>query len=203
MVCKEEYIAKLNKLIAKHWIQKVVDVIPGGNTGMDSIFKGLSRAYEDNNPDDIVLIHDGVRPFVADSVVEEAINCAEESGNAITCTALFETPIVSDDGMNVTDVPDRRTCYTAQAPQCFHLGEILDAHRKIREKNPMYEGIVDNCTLMKNLGRRVYIVKGNRGNIKVTTPEDLYIFRAMLQYRETRDAYGFSTGEIASGLKRE
>ena len=76
---------------------------------------------------------------------------------------VFETPVVSKDGNVVDSVPDRNMFYTAQAPQCFFLGEILEAHLLTRDKNPSYNGIIDSCTLMKSLGKEVSIVKGNRG----------------------------------------
>ena len=89
------------------------------------------------------------------------------------------------------ETPLRKDSYTAQAPQAFRLGEIMSAHEKIRKDNPEYEGLVDSCSLMRAVGRKVAILKGPRSNIKVTTPEDLYIFKAMLEYSETKDALGF------------
>ena len=97
---------------------------------------------------------------------------------------------MSRSGDVVEETPKRADCYTAQAPQSFYLGDIIAAHDTVRATNPEYTGIIDNCTLMKSLGRDVAIVKGPRSNIKVTTPEDLYIFKAMIDYRETRDAFG-------------
>ena len=108
---------------------------------------------------------------------------------------MFETPVMSHSGEIVEEVPSRDDFYTAQAPQCFYLGEVIAAHEKTRPENPEYKGMVDTCTLMRSVGKEVAIVKGNRGNIKVTTPEDLYIFRAMLQYRETQDAFGLTQRE--------
>ena len=72
----------------------------------------------------------------------------------------------------------------------------------MREKNPGYEGVVDTCTMMKMLGHDVAIVNGPRGNIKVTTPEDLYTFRAMIEYKESEQIFGFSRGEVGTKLKK-
>ena len=87
-------------------------------------------------------------------------------------------------------MPLKKEMFTAQAPQSFYLGEIMDAHKKMRELNPDYVDIADSCNLYKNLGKKMYIVEGNRGNIKVTTPEDFYILRALLQYRENEQILG-------------
>ena len=104
--------------------------------------------------------------------------------------------------MLIIKIPPRANFYTAQAPQCFRLGDVLEAHAMMRKDNPGYEGVVDTCSMMKKLGREVTLVEGLRGNIKVTTPEDLYTFRAMIQYRETEQIFGFGTREVPSRLKK-
>lgn len=202
VACKEEYIRKLEKMVKKFMISKVVKIVPGGATGQDSIYNALAAAKENNEDDAIVLIHDGVRPCITQELIDEDIACVKENGTAITCSALYETPIVSYDGKNVDEVPSRANYYTAQAPQCFYLGEVLEGHHKMREENPSYEGVVDTCTMMKKLGKKVSMVVGPRGNIKVTTPEDLYAFRAMISYKESEQIFGFSRGEVPSGLKK-
>lgn len=202
IACKEDYISKLKKYTERFFITKVAKIVPGGATGQDSIYNALSAAAEENPPDSVVLIHDGVRPCITSDLIDDDLACIKEKGSAVTCTALFETPVVSKDGMEVDDVPPRKELFTAQAPQCFYLGEVIEAHRKMREINPQYEGIVDTCTLMKKLGKKVAIVEGNRGNIKVTTPEDLYTFRAMIQYRETEQVFGFAAKEVPGKLNK-
>lgn len=202
IACKEEYIPRLKRLIDRHRITKVAGVVPGGTTGQDSIYQALRLAYDENDGDDIVLIHDGVRPHVSSSVIHEDIACVKAHGSAITCTPLFETPVVSADGVNIDDVPPREHFFTAQAPQCFYLKDVIEAHQTVRAVNPNYEGIVDTCSLMKSLGRDVVMVKGNRGNIKVTTPEDLYLFHGLVEYHEVEQIFGFGDKEVASNLKK-
>lgn len=171
IVCIKEWIPYLKKLVERFSVTKVTSIISGGKTGQDSIFIGLKevKKYNDNA---IVLIHDGVRPLVADSVISECINVCIKKGNAITTTPCYETPILSYDGELVSDMPPRQIVYTAQAPQCFYLKDIYEAHLKERKVNPLYEGIVDSCSLMFKNGIKCNLIPGNRGNIKVTTPED-------------------------------
>lgn len=202
IACKPDYINKLKKYVQRFFITKVADIVPGGTTGQDSIYQALSAAAKNNPYDSIVLIHDGVRPCVQSEVITSALDCVRKNGSAITCTPLFETPIMSRDGITIDDVPRRSQCYTAQAPQCFRLGDVMEAHGRMRETNPEYKDIVDTCTLMRSLGRTVSIVEGNRGNIKVTTPEDLYTFRAMIQYKETEQVFGFADREVVGRLKK-
>lgn len=202
IACKEEYIGKLKKMVDRFWISKVKDIVPGGATGQDSIYNALEAAAVNNEDNAIVLIHDGVRPCITSELIDDVIDCVVKNGSAITCTAMYETPVISHEGEYVEETPLRADFYTAQAPQSFYLRDILEAHDIIRKDNPGYEGIVDSCTLMRSLGKKVAIVKGNRGNIKVTTPEDLYIFRAMIQYRETQDVFGLRHKEVPGKLKK-
>ena len=202
IACKADYIPRLKRLIDRYRITKVAGVVPGGTTGQDSIYQALCLANEENSGDDIVLIHDGVRPYVTNEVIRQAIACVKAHGSAITCTPLFETPVVSADGEHIDDVPPREHFFTAQAPQCFYLRDVMEAHGKVRAVNPMYEGIVDTCSLMKSLGKDVVMVKGNRGNIKVATPEDLYLFHGLMQYHEVEQIFGFGEKEVASNLKK-
>lgn len=202
VACKADYISYLNKMIQKNDLSKVVKVVPGGATGQDSIYNALAAAKENNEDDSIVLIHDGVRPCISKELIDEVLATVKKYGSAITCSAMFETPVISQDGQTVDQVPPRAPFYTAQAPQCFYLGDVLEAHREIRSINPTYEGIVDTCTMMKSLNKDVKLVIGPRGNIKVTTPEDIYIFRAMMEYREVEQIFGFGRGEVPTGLKK-
>lgn len=190
IACKEEYIEMLRKMLRRFDIMKVRDIVPGGNTGMDSIYNALKAAERQCDEETVVLIHDGVRPCITGKLIDEVIETVGRKGSVATCTPLFETPIISQSGESVEQTPNRADCYTAQAPQAFRLGEILEVHEKVRKENPGYHGIVDNCTLMRHYGKSVAIVKGPRSNIKVTTPEDLYIFKAMIEFHETKDALG-------------
>lgn len=171
VACIEDWIPYLNTLIKKYNINKVKEVFPGGKTGQDSIFLSLQKAKY-NNDNAIVLVHDGVRPLVSDETITNCIMTTEAYGNAITVTPCYETPIKSIDGKLVSEMPQRQLMYTAQAPQCFYLNDIYGVHLNERRINPNYEGIVDSCGLMFNNGIRCHLVYGNRGNIKVTTPED-------------------------------
>ena len=186
-----DYIPYVESLVEEYKLTKVAKVIPGGATAQDSIYNCLKEGASENPEDSIVLLSDGVRPFISYDVITANIETCKEKGNAITCTSCFETILLSESGDTVDSVPYRKNTYAAQAPQTFRLGDIIAAHDKIREINPTYENMVDACTICTTLGIPVHMVEGNRGNIKVTTPEDVYIFRALLQYRENEQAFGF------------
>lgn len=198
----EEYIDYVKSLIDEYKITKVEMVLPGGATAQDSIYNALTAAAENNPEDSIVLLHDGVRPFVSYDVISDNIKSVKKYGTAITSMPAYETVIFSPDGVDVSKVPLRKQTYTAQAPQSFFLKDILEAHNQIRQRPEGYEDMVDACTIMHTLGKEVHLVSGNRGNIKVTTPEDVYILRGLLQYRENEQAFGFGlTDQIKAKMR--
>ena len=187
----KEYMGYVKKIVIANNLTKVKSIVEGGKTAQDSIFNALQKAYDDNNPkDSIVLLHDGVRPFVSTDVITENIEGVKKNGSAITAVPAFETVMTSFDGSVINDVPNRSQSYIGQAPQSFYLNDIYEAHKQIRQRPEGYENMVDACTIMRTLGKDVYMVPGNRGNIKITTPEDVYTFKAYLQYKESEQAFG-------------
>ena len=185
-----DYYEYMQELVKYYYITKTVGMVNGGKTGQESIYNALKLAQKENPQDSIVLIHDGVRPNITEEVITKNIECTKKNGNAITCTSCFETILISENGINPEHVPYRKDTYAAQAPQTFHLGEVIEAHEITRKTNPKYTDIVDTCTLYKTLNKKTFMVKGNRGNIKITTIEDLYILRALIRYKEDLEAFG-------------
>lgn len=185
-----DYYEYMQELVKYYYITKTSGIVNGGETGQESIYNALKLAQKENPQDSIVLIHDGVRPNITEEVITKNIECTKKNGNAITCTSCFETILISENGINPEHVPYRKDTYAAQAPQTFHLGEVIEAHEITRKTNPNYTDIVDTCTLYKTLNKKTFMVKGNRGNIKITTIEDLYILRALIRYKEDLEAFG-------------
>ena len=185
-----DYYEYMQDLVKYYYITKTAGMVNGGKTGQESIYNALKLAQKENPQDSIVLIHEGVRPNITEEVITKNIECTKKNGNAITCTSCFETILISENGINPEHVPYRKDTYAAQAPQTFHLGEVIEAHEITRKTNPNYTDIVDTCTLYKTLDKKTFMVKGNRGNIKITTIEDLYILRALIRYKEDLEAFG-------------
>lgn len=194
----EDYIGKTQKLVDRYGLDKVVSIIPGGATAQDSIYNVLKDAEKENDGDSIVLLHDGVRPFVSYDTIKQNIESVQKYGSAITCTACYETILLSKSGEKVDSVPYRKDTFAAQAPQSFRLKDIIAAHDEVRAINPSYENMVDACTIMTTPGKEVHMISGNRGNIKVTTPEDVYMFRALLNYKENEQTFGIG---LTNGIR--
>lgn len=180
IVCKEDWIDYLKDIIKKYNITKARDIVKGEASGQESIYNGLKLAKEHIKDNAIVLIHDGVRPILDEKTISKNIESVKEYGSAITCIPCFETVIVSRNKSNIDEALERSILYKAQAPQSFYLDDILSVH----EKTNSYDGIVDSCTLMKRNGYDVHLINGLIGNMKITTKEDLYIFRSLITAKE-------------------
>lgn len=199
----EDYIPYAESLIEEYSITKVAGVMAGGKTAQDSIYIALKKAAEENDGDSVVLIHDGVRPYVSYEVISNNIKCVKEYGNAITCTPCYETILLSETGSHVDKVPYRKETFAAQAPQSFYLKDIIHYHDIIRASENGYENMVDACTIVTSLGIQAHMIEGNRGNIKVTTPEDVYMFRALLHYKENEQIFGYGlTNQLGPKISR-
>lgn len=187
VVCIKGWITYLQKLLAQYGMDKVRLIVAGGKTGQESIYNGLCALADFAPADSIVLVHDGVRPFVTDTLISECIKSVKKNGSAITVTPATET-IVELDGKKIDNITDRSKCYLAKAPQCFYLGQLLAAHeRAITDGNT---NMIDSASLMRHYGYKLFVVPGTADNIKITTPADFYTFRALYDARENQQIFG-------------
>ena len=183
LVCGEGYEARMAAICREHGISKLRGMTTGGASAQESIYAGLEYVAERERPDTTVLLHDGVRPYVTPEVITANIEAVAKYGSAVTYTPCYETIVLSRDGAGIDSIPYRRESYTAQAPQSFRLGDILAAHEKIRARPQGYADMVDQATICFTLGMPVHLVPGNRGNVKITTPEDLVTLEALINWR--------------------
>lgn len=188
--CKKEWIDYTQELVEKYNINKVERIVQGGESGQLSIYSGLCAAKEIAlSDDDIVLIHDGVRPFINNQVIRNNIDSVLTYGTAITTGEVKETILVVDDDGEIKLVPDRNKSRVAKAPQSFLLKDILNAHRMALDSGKT--DFIDSCTMMKYYGYSLHLVDGPSQNIKITTPEDFYTMRALLDAKENAQIYGY------------
>lgn len=180
IVAQRDYFVRTEGICREFGITKFAGLAEGGETAQDSIYNGLLACAREDGEDAVVLVHDGVRPYVEADVVARNIAAVREFGNAVTITPCFETIVLSRDGVSVDSMPRRSESYTAQAPQSFRTGDLLRAHAAIRRRPERYDGMVDQATICKTLGIPVHLVPGSRGNVKVTTKEDLLMLTALL-----------------------
>ena len=189
VACVEEWIPFLEKMLKKFEINKVRKIVPGGTTGQDSIYMGLVAAKEcSKGEDDIVLIHDGVRPLITEQTITDNIEKVREEGSCITCIPATETfGVTQEDGG--LEIPTRDNSLIARAPQSFYLKDILAAHEKAKAEGR--NDFIDSCTMMHHYGYKLGRVIGPMENIKITTPTDYFIFKAMVEVHENQQIFGF------------
>lgn len=190
VACVEEWISFLEKQLKKFEINKVMKIVKGGNSGQESIFNGLIAA-EDNTKDvsdTVVLIHDGVRPLITEETITDNINTVREKGNCITCIPATETFIVKQEDGSL-EIPTRDNSLIARAPQSFFLNDIISAHRQAQKEGR--KDFIDSCTMMSYYGHRMNTIIGPMENIKITTPTDYFIFKAMVEVHENQQIFGF------------
>ncbi len=187
LVSLPSWIDYCKEIANRFQITKLRSVIPGGTTGQESIYNGLCKAAELFGDENIVLIHDGVRPLIDEDTITKNIEMAEKNGCAITVTPAIETIFMQKDDGSVGDIIDRSKCQLARAPQTFCLKSILEAHNRARNEKMEF---IDSASMMQHYGYKLFSVQGTPENIKITTPGDFYLFRAILDSRENTQLFG-------------
>ena len=178
VVCVEGWEQVLRAYAKQFNISKMTTVVPGGKNGQDSIRNGLFEIEKKYSADDLVLIHDAIRPMVSAEIISDCIVKTRQYGNAITCIPCAEAMLQTEDSKSSIDSYPRDKLKRTQTPQGFKLGDICKLHR-----DALKAGItnsVASCTLMIEMGKKVYFSSGSEKNIKLTTVEDIDIFKALL-----------------------
>lgn len=159
-------------------ITKLKYIVPGGKNGQDSIRNGVFEIEKHFDKDDLVLIHDAIRPMVSAEIISDNIRVAREFGNAITVIPCAEAMMQTEDGVVSVGSYPRDRLKRTQTPQAFKIGDICDLHRRALEAG--ITNSVASCTLKIEMGEQVYFSAGSEKNIKLTTVEDIDIFKALL-----------------------
>ena len=179
VVCIEGWEIILQNYAKEYNITKLKYIAPSGKSGQESIKNGLDELAKFYSREDIVLIHDAIRPMVSSEIISECINVTREKGNAVVCIPCQEAMLETVDGASAVSAYPRDNLKRTQTQQGFTLGSILDTHKKAKEMG--ITNSVASCTLLVETGQTVYFSKGSEKNIKLTTSEDLAIFRALLK----------------------
>lgn len=175
VVLPGENAAEFLALAGTYQLGKVTQIVPGGVTRADSVWRGL-RAIRPATAE-IVAVHDGVRPLVTPAEIERTVVAAAEHGAAILVAPVLDT-IKEVDGGNVVGTLNRNRLRRALTPQCFRYSLLRGAYEQADVLDP---GLTDECVLFEQLGLRVATVDGSPRNIKVTLPEDLTVGEAFLR----------------------
>ena len=162
-------------------ITKLKWVVPGGDSGQESIRKGLEVLKKELNDEDVVLVHDGNRPLVSSQIISDSLATFSKFGCAVAAIPCTEVVFESDDGLTSMVSTERERLLRTQTPHTYRLGDLYSAHLEAEKRG--LTNTAASCMLMKELGRMTYFSKGSEENLKITTPEDLKIFKALLSMR--------------------
>lgn len=187
IVCIRDWIKKLQRIVNHYGIDKVKGIVSGGGTGHDSIYLGLEYMRHFTKDEDIVLIHDGVRPLINQALITENIEAVRKFRSAITCESVKESVVESRDGVSIAHVPFRDHMYIAKAPQSFYFGDIYKVYCRAQKDG---RKSIDSAHLCYMYQVPMHMVRSPRHNMKITDPMDYYICRAIYDALESESIWG-------------
>ncbi|QQY79124.1 2-C-methyl-D-erythritol 4-phosphate cytidylyltransferase [Keratinibaculum paraultunense] len=183
VVCLDEWMDDLKILLRKYEINKVKWLIKGGMSRQESVYNAIIAISKDVNDDDILVIHDSVRPLVSHKIISNNISSAKQFGATDTVIPSTDTIIKSLDGLQIHEVPNRSELYIGQTPQSFKFELIKRAHETAIESNKLNS--TDDCQLVLDLGEKVKLVMGDKLNFKITSFDDLLLLKAIIKLGKT------------------
>ncbi len=183
VVCLDGWHDVLWAYAKQFGIAKLENIVSGGKNGQDSIRNGLyDIASRHNGSDDIVLVHDAIRPMVSNDIISDNIRVCRQYGNAITVVPCTAAMLKTFDSLSTEEQVPRDNLKITQTPQAFFLQDIIAAHKEALEKG--ITNSVASCTMYIELGRKLYMSAGSEKNLKLTTAEDIGIFKALLNAKK-------------------
>lgn len=181
VVCLEGWSEMLLAYAKQFGIDKLRGVTPGGETAQESIRNGVFALRETCGPEDIVVIHDGIRPMVEDFVLTDVLATCREHGNAVTSLPYNEQIFVTDDGTSTLRYIPRDTLRRVSTPQAYRYDKLLWAYEKAFSQGIGIQASTYANTLMTDLGERLYFAAGSDKNIKLTTRDDFELFKTYMK----------------------
>lgn len=184
IVCLDGWQEILKAYAHQFNITKLRWVVAGGENGQESIHHGLAELEKECKEDDLVLVHDGIRPNVSQEIISNSIAECRLHGSAITVIPCAEAMLLREEenGTSAKALISRDALARTQTPQTFPLSRLLWAHEEAARRG--ITNSIASCTLMVELGETVYFCPGSEKNIKITTTEDIEIFKALLMARK-------------------
>ena len=178
VICLKGWESMLTSYAQQYGISKLKWIFPGGETGMESIRNGVYGLREELKDDDIILVQDGIRVNTSDEIISDCIRVTKEKGNAIPAIPIAEAPFFSEDHVSSTIAYDRNSLLRSQTPHGIYYGKLYKLHKEAEKRN--ITNSVATCTLLVEMGERVYFSKGSSLNFKITDMEDVFLFKALL-----------------------
>jgi 2-C-methyl-D-erythritol 4-phosphate cytidylyltransferase len=179
IVCLPTWEEYLSELVTQFSFKKIKCIVPGGALRQESVYNGLCAAECECTADTVIIVHDGVRPFITAEIISQNISIAKNGESAMTGFRSTDSIVASLDGTSADTAMDRDSMFAIQTPQTYRLGYGINLYRKA-----IAQGIVNSincCELFIKMGETVHIINGLKTNIKLTTQDDI----AYLQFLHT------------------
>lgn len=173
---KQDMDRMRSEVVERYGFRKIKRLVPGGAERYNSVYNGLKNI---NRSSDVVLIHDGARPFVTNSMILESIRTARKYKACTVAVPVKDTIKVVDEDMNGIETPDRRMLYAVQTPQAFDVKTLLEAYKRMHIDGSK-DATDDTMIVEKYIGINSRIIEGDYRNIKVTTPDDIAVCEAYI-----------------------
>lgn len=183
VVCVDDWRGALLAYAKQFGIAKLENIVSGGKNGQDSIRNGLyDIVTRHSEKDDIVLVHDAIRPMISEEVITDNIRVCRERGNAITVVPCTAAMLKTYDSLSTEEQVPRDNLKITQTPQSFFICDLIEAHKEALNKG--ITNSVASCTMYIELGRKLFMSAGSEKNLKLTTVEDIEIFKALLNAKK-------------------
>lgn len=179
VVAREDRLEAIKAMVESQCMDKVRQVVPGGDSRMESVFAGLNAASSDTV---LAAIQDGARPLVTEEIIKETVDMALSYHAAAPAIPVKDTIKIVDEDGRVESTPSRDTLRAVQTPQIFDKDLLMAAWQRAKKEKLSY---TDDCSAMEGLGVHIYLTQGSEENLKITTPLDLKIAELILKGRET------------------
>ena len=178
-----DYLDYTKELIAQYLGEADITVVVGGKNRNETLLNVL-YSIDNISDDDVILTHDAVRPFIDKRIIDENIAAALEYGACNTVVPAIDTILRSSDGRFIDSVPVRSEIFHAQTPQSFGVKKLLSLYENLSDEE--MEKFTDSCSVFLSAGERVFLVTGDRNNIKLTYPEDMERAENIIKYKEEK-----------------
>lgn len=179
------YKKYFEELIKKEKISKAKILVEGGETNQMSIYHGLLGLAKTAKKDDLIIVHDGIRPLVSDEVIESVINVCNEKGNAIAVVPSNEAMVYSENKLSSINSLDRNFVWKTQTPHAMRYGEMIEL-----VESTISRGVTNSvaiCTMLIESGKPIFFSKGNNLNFKITNPEDIELFKGIIRAKKENE----------------
>ena len=182
VVCIDGWHEMVRSYAKQFGIAKLDSVVSGGKTGFESIIMGTKEVERLYGWESLILVHDAIRPNLSSDIIDNNIRICHEKGNAITCIPCQEAMLYTEDRIESWKSINRDNLLRTQTPQTFYVKDL----RKVQEEalSKWMTNTVASCTLMIEMWYTVYKADGNEKNVKLTTPDDIEIFKALLSSKK-------------------